>query len=164
MSPPNSFKITEASIFKNPDSGHKINPFKHTILKRFDFDSKYQSMSVIVKNNFDNSFRYFIKGAPERIFHICEKNSIPTEFNEMLEEHTKNGFRVLACATQLLPEKQDYPLDNDRGKYETKLRFLGFVLFKNRLKVDSKSVINKINPFKHTILSTNHVALPCNAN
>jgi len=143
MFPKNSYKITEDAIFSN--IGKKCNPFTHTILKRFDFESKYQSMSVIVRNNFDNCYRYFIKGAPERISYICEKSSIPIEFNEILEEHTKNGFRVLACATKVIQEKDNYNMETDRTKFETKLKFLGLILFKNRLKVDSKNVINKIN-------------------
>ncbi len=143
MFPKNAFKITEDAIFRNP--GRKCNPFRHILIKRFDFESKFQSMSVIVKNNFDNSFRYFIKGAPERICHICDKNSIPMEFNEKLEEHTKMGFRVLACATKVISERQDYDEETDRTKFETKLKFLGFILFKNRLKVDTRSVITKLN-------------------
>lgn len=144
--PKNSFKITEDTIFRNlkEEGSVKSNPFRHTILKRFPFDSKYQSMSVIVKNNFDNSFRYFIKGAPEKIFHICDTSSIPLEFHEVLEDHTKQGFRVLACATKTLPEKKDYDIGFDRRIYETKLRFLGFILFKNKLKSDSKILIDKL--------------------
>ena len=102
-------------------------------------------MSVIVKNNFDNTYRYFIKGAPERICYICDKESIPADVNEILEEHTKLGYRVLACATKVLPDKEDYEIEVDRFKFEHKLHFLGFVLFKNRLKVDTKSVISKMN-------------------
>ena len=145
MFPKNCSRITGDSIFKNTSSEKKCKPFRHTIIKRFDFESKYQSMSVIVKNNFDSTYRYFIKGAPERICHICDKNSIPCDFNEILEEHTRNGYRVLACATKVIPGKQFYDLEIDRKKFESKLRFLGFVLFKNRLKSDTKTIINKIN-------------------
>jgi len=145
MYPKNSSRITEDSVFKKSKIKKKCNPFKHTIIKRFEFESKYQSMSVIVKNNFDETYRYFIKGAPERICHICDKNSIPVEFNDVLEEHTRMGYRVLACATKVIPEKHDYDIEVDRKKFETKLQFLGFILFKNRLKVDSKNVISKIN-------------------
>lgn len=106
-------------------------------------------MSVIVLNNLDQKYRFFIKGAPERIMQHCNPESLPEGFNEKLLEHTKTGYRVLAAATKAL----DFPLeeygrltkDEDRFKFENKLTFLGLIIFKNKLKKDTKHVIQKLN-------------------
>lgn len=46
-------------------------------------------MSVIVKNNSENFFKVFSKGAPEKIKEMCREETIPTNFNEMLTKYTK---------------------------------------------------------------------------
>jgi len=103
-------------------------------------------MSVITQNNIDDSYRYYIKGAPEKIVQICKKESIPETFEEILLQHTNSGLRVLACATKPLENisKSDIE-DNDRHKYEENLTFLGFIIFRNKLKRDTKTVMENLN-------------------
>jgi len=50
------------------------------IVKRFDFESKLQRMSVIVKNNIDSSFRAYVKGSPEMVADLCRSETIPANF------------------------------------------------------------------------------------
>jgi magnesium-transporting ATPase (P-type) len=123
--------------------------YKLTIVKRFEFSSKYQSMSVIVHNNLDKKYRFFIKGAPERIMQHCNPESLPEGFNEKLLEHTKSGYRVLAAATKPLDGSLEsygrLAKDEDRFKFENKLTFLGLIVFKNKLKKDTKHIIQKLN-------------------
>lgn len=59
-------------------------------------------MSVIVRNFLDQSFRTFVKGSPERIRELCTPESLPKNFDEILEIYTEQGFRVLAIATRHL--------------------------------------------------------------
>jgi len=59
-------------------------------------------MSVICKNKFDDQLRVFVKGSPEKIFELCNQDTIPTNYDEMLEEYTKEGFRVIALAEKHL--------------------------------------------------------------
>jgi cation-transporting ATPase 13A2 len=54
------------------------------IIRRFDFSSKLQRMSVIVKNLFDGSFRAYLKGSPEKIRELCMHESIPDNYEEIL--------------------------------------------------------------------------------
>lgn len=104
--PRNSYKITEQLDFnqhKQPMQGKRYNL---KLIKRFDFCSNYQSNSVIIRNELDNSIRFHIKGAPEKIKDICISSSLPANFNEVLKNHTKKGFRVLACASKPLTEEE----------------------------------------------------------
>ena len=38
-------------------------------------------MSVIFKNNFDNTIRLYMKGAPEKIANLCKDETKPDNFN-----------------------------------------------------------------------------------
>lgn len=71
-------------------------------MRRFDFSSKLQRMSVIVKNHLDGSFRSFVKGSPEKIKELCVKTSIPRNYDDTLNIYTENGYRVLALGTKKL--------------------------------------------------------------
>lgn len=41
--------------------------FKNALIRRFDFASGLQRMSVLCKNSIDGEFRAFVKGSPEKI-------------------------------------------------------------------------------------------------
>jgi cation-transporting P-type ATPase 13A2 len=65
-------------------------------------------MSVICKNDFDNKYRAFVKGSPEKIYELCKSTSIPTNYQQALELYTKEGFRVIALASKPLTEITNY--------------------------------------------------------
>ena len=64
------------------------NDFKLILCRRFDFSSKLQRMSVIIKNPLDNSFRIFVKGSPEKIKELSDPRYIPEEFDRMMRIYT----------------------------------------------------------------------------
>ena len=47
-------------------------PYKSALIRRFDFSSSLQRMSVICKNQFDGKFKAFVKGSPEMISSLCQ--------------------------------------------------------------------------------------------
>jgi cation-transporting ATPase 13A2 len=146
VTPKDSYKITEGNVFSkyvNNEDKNVENRYKLIIIKRFEFSSKFQSNSVIVRNNLDNTYRFFVKGAPEKIIEICNPESLPNNFSDNLFEHTQNGYRVLACATQEIPP-DDYRSFENRSQFERGLTFLGLVVFKNKLKRDTKQIITKL--------------------
>jgi cation-transporting ATPase 13A2 len=60
-------------------------------------------MSVIARSLTDNHFVIYTKGAPERIEELCERDSIPKDFSEVLRAYTLRGFRVIGLARRHLP-------------------------------------------------------------
>ena len=50
----------------------------------------------------DNTFRSYVKGSPERIRELCTAESLPQNFDEILQIYTECGYRVLAMATKPL--------------------------------------------------------------
>ena len=93
-------------------------------------------MSVLCKNDFDNRIRAFVKGSPEMISSLCLKDTLPHNFNEILEEYTKEGYRVIALSQKLLPEsfKSKQSLNAERDQVESNLEFLGLLIMENKLK------------------------------
>ena len=153
MRPKKYFQITEEQYFtKNTNYikiNDKLNSYKLKVILRCPFDSRHQSMSVIVKNNFDSSIRLYMKGAPEKISNLCIEETKPDNFNYIHKLYTLQGFRVLACATKLISndsENEDEILVNEKYKYynHKDMTFLGFVIFQNRLKKNTKTILRNL--------------------
>jgi len=143
MKPKNCFKITEN--FNKTSTLLNKKRFKLSIVKTFEFNAKFLATSVIVKNHFDNSLTFNIKGAPEKIFKICNPNTLPENIYDKLLEYTQSGLRVFACAFKHLPLDTKYDDELNDIKYECDLKFLGFIIFRNKLKKDTKAIISKFN-------------------
>jgi cation-transporting P-type ATPase 13A2 len=62
--------------------------YQLALMRRFDFSSKLQRMSVLVKSFLDKSFKAYVKGSPERIIELCKKETLPKNFDEILEIYT----------------------------------------------------------------------------
>ena len=94
-----------------PDSSSDFSftgPYVSAIIRRFEFSSALQRMSVICKNQIDGKFRAFVKGSPELIGSLCLNSSLPPNYNEVLDNYTKEGYRVIALATKELKEGFNY--------------------------------------------------------
>jgi cation-transporting ATPase 13A2 len=121
-------------------------PYMLAIVKRFDFDSKLARMSVIVKNKKDNSWRSFTKGAPEYIRRLCNQDSVPSTFHDILKKYTERGLRVIALAYRDLYDVDYYDIMSlKRENVECELKFLGFVLLNNELKPETIPTINTLH-------------------
>ena len=165
MKPKKHYQITEEQYFNKPDISHnnndnnnsnsgssnKVNSYSLKVLIRYPFDSRHQSMSVVVKNTFNDKIYYFIKGAPEKIQTMCNESSVPKSFLTLLRKYTLKGFRVLACAFKRLSTNEkdifnqtDNNIVTSPQNLESNLTFLGFIIFKNRLKKKTKEVLNKL--------------------
>lgn len=58
------------------------------IVKRFDFESKLQRMSVVVKRLSDMKYTAFVKGSPEMIKKLSRPDTVPAEFDQAMNEYT----------------------------------------------------------------------------
>lgn len=75
------------------------------ILRRFEFEAKFQRMSIIAKNYLDSQspFHFFVKGSPEKIKELSVASSLPADFDAILNEYTERGYRVIALAHRAAP-------------------------------------------------------------
>ena len=130
--------------------------YRSALIRRFDFSSALQRMSVICKNDFDNKYKVFVKGSPEKICELCTPESLPNNFNDVMSSYTKDGYRVIALATKELPDltyRQSHCIE--RGEVECNLTFLGLLVMENKLKVETIGAIENLNKCHvRTIMAT----------
>jgi cation-transporting ATPase 13A3/4/5 len=114
-------------------------------------------MSVIVKDFLSGKYKAFVKGSPEKIRELCTRDSLPSNFDEILQIYTENGFRVLAVASKILPTDMSYleTQSIQRDDMELECRFLGFLIMQNKLKPVTTSIIQQLNQANiRTIMAT----------
>lgn len=143
------------------------------IVRRFEFVPALQRMSVIAWDRRQFNLLVYCKGAPEQLRRLCLPSSIPSDFTERLRRYTETGMRVLAVASKKLPlndnwlssindrEKTQSVLDRySRASVECELTFLGFVVFANCLKTDSRdSIVTLLGSGCRCIMATGDNAL-----
>lgn len=142
------------------ESSEKLKPYQLGIVKRFDFSSKLQRMSVIVKNLRTSKFRLYAKGSPEKIAELSKPETVPANYNAVLAKYTQQGCRVIALAARDLNINYHQCQKVNRELVEKKLRFLGLLIMQNKLKEVTAGVIEKLhNASIRTIMVTGDNAL-----
>ena len=89
------------------------------VIRTFEFVSALRRMSVVVKRLKSTSMEVYVKGAPEVMAEICDKDSckpftltllfarshdaptlrtVPQDYDDLLSYYTKRGYRVIAMA------------------------------------------------------------------
>ena len=121
-------------------------PVELGILRSFEFVSHLRRASVIVRHRGDPGASIYVKGAPEALKEICTPSSIPSDFDDLLSYYTHRGFRVICCASKYLSKLSWEKLHNmDRSEAESRLQLIGFIVFENKLKEITTSVIEELN-------------------
>lgn len=114
--------------------------------KMFDFVSQLRRMTVIVdekgEGSSDTKYAY-LKGAPEIMSEVCDPATFPKNYKEQLHFYTHKGNRVIACAYKKL-EPTFNPAVATRKQVESGMTFVGFIIFENKLKEQTTSVIEEL--------------------
>ncbi|NXF89115.1 AT134 ATPase, partial [Eubucco bourcierii] len=114
-----------------------------TILHQFPFSSALQRMSVIAQE-IGGEQEVFTKGAPEMVSMLCRAETVPSNFESKLLFYTTQGFRVIGLACKPLQTgKQSAWLT--REEVESELTFLGLLILANRLKRETKPVLEELS-------------------
>jgi cation-transporting ATPase 13A3/4/5 len=113
-------------------------------------------MSVIVKSSFDDKFRAFVKGSPEKVSELCDIYSLPENFDAVLNSYAKEGYRIIALAGKTLPNMNYRKSQTiQRDEVESNLTFLGLLVMENRLKKETNDVIKTLNDCNvRTVMAT----------
>lgn len=154
---PKQFVHRSPSTSPTSDGELSHVPYSIGIIKQHHFSSEAQCMSVIVRVLGEKHMKVFAKGAPEKIQSLCQPNSIPADFYDVLHNYTSKGYRVLALAHKKLLSKIKW-MDVERMKraeIETELIFDGFLILLNCLKPETTKVIEELHEAKlRTIMIT----------
>lgn len=113
-----------------------------TILHQFPFSSALQRMSVIAQE-IGGDPQAFIKGAPEIVAMLCRAETVPSNFESKLLLYTAQGFRVIGLACKSLQAGKP-PAALTREEVESDLTFLGLLIMENRLKRQTKAVLEEL--------------------
>ena len=124
--------------------GEKFNKsYKIGIVKKFLLSNQLQRMTVIGKNINENYFKVFCKGSPENIKALSIPSTIPKNFDEILNLYTLKGYRVLGVAAKSIIVDFSQIQAIQREQVEKKMLFLGFIIFRNKLKEKTIESIDK---------------------
>lgn len=114
------------------------------VCKIFEFESEFQCMSTIVYDNEAKRWISFTKGAPEKIKKICDINTIPANYSQIMESMAIQGFRIIALGYKFLETDIKNVKLLQRDLIENKLVFLGFLLLQNKMKKDTPTVMKNL--------------------
>lgn len=114
-------------------------------VRTFEFTASLRRMSVVVKRENELSAQVYCKGAPESLASLCIAESLPSDYDAVLDRCTRSGFRVLAVAGKTIKSlgwegSQALP----RAQAESQLQFLGLIIFENKLKTATTESISVI--------------------
>ena len=137
-------KISELDEDEDEDKVFREH-YELGIVRRFDFSSKLQRMSVIVKDVNDNYYKMFCKGSPEKIRELCQSETVPADFNEQLMKYTSKGFRVLALSMKMMKMNYVQSQEISRESTESNMIFLGLLIVQNKLKEATQSSIETLD-------------------
>lgn len=103
-------------------------------------------MSVVCKNDFDETYKAFVKGSPEKISELCNRQTMPKDFQKVLSQYTQEGYRVIALAYKELPISTTYRSLQTvhRDEVESNLTFLGLLIMENKMKEQTTGVIETL--------------------
>ncbi|XP_074447046.1 putative cation-transporting ATPase 13A5 isoform X2 [Larus michahellis] len=115
------------------------------ILHQFPFSSGLQRMSVVSQKIGEEQYDLYMKGAPEIVSSFCRQETVPDNFLKELKTYTSQGFRVIALAHKVLNLGKDVDVSSlEREEAESGLMFLGLLVMENRLKQETKPVLQEL--------------------
>eukprot|EP01080_Neovahlkampfia_damariscottae_P001121 gene1121-10635_t len=130
--------IENDNCITNNDLGISIS-----ILKRFEFLSELQRMSVLIE--FQKKKYLILKGSPEMFKKVSNLKSLPNDYDKQLESLTKHGHRVLSIGYKEIKNEEEIDSEITRENIEMNLNFLGFIILQNKIKPSTKETIKTLN-------------------
>uniref|UniRef100_A0A669Q6A2 ATPase 13A4 n=1 Tax=Phasianus colchicus TaxID=9054 RepID=A0A669Q6A2_PHACC len=138
-----SQRSTHATVVRPGPKANCASVEGITILHQFPFSSALQRMSVIAQE-IGGEKHVFTKGAPEMVAVLCRADTVPPNFESKLLFYTAQGFRVIGLAYKSLQSGKQ-STDLTREEVESDLTFLGLLIMENRLKRDTKPVLEELS-------------------
>ncbi|XP_022780127.1 probable cation-transporting ATPase 13A3 isoform X4 [Stylophora pistillata] len=137
-------KTAEEFIVEYALKGH--TPYEIAVVRQFPFSSDLQRMSVVCRTLGAPNMDVYVKGAPETITTLCQPQTVPGDFTNILQHYTMKGYRVLGLAWKPLDSKLSWHQVQrvTRDRIESDLLLLGLLIFQNALKPQSYPVIRAL--------------------
>ncbi|XP_053168236.1 polyamine-transporting ATPase 13A3 isoform X4 [Hemicordylus capensis] len=127
------------------------------IVRQFPFSSDLQRMCVVVRALGQKRMDAYVKGAPEAVAGLCKPDTVPLDSERVLEEYTRQGFRVIALAHRRLASRLTWHKVQNIGReaIEGNMDFLGLIVMQNKLKQETPAVLEDLRRAKiRTVMVT----------
>ncbi|XP_060098854.1 polyamine-transporting ATPase 13A3 [Heteronotia binoei] len=117
------------------------------IVRQFPFSSALQRMCVVARALGQKKMDAYVKGAPEVVAGLCKPETVPVDFERVLEEYTKQGLRVIAVAHRRLESRLTWHRVQNVGReaIEANMGFLGLIIMQNKLKGETPAVLEELH-------------------
>uniref|UniRef100_A0A8C3PQR8 Polyamine-transporting ATPase 13A3 n=1 Tax=Calidris pygmaea TaxID=425635 RepID=A0A8C3PQR8_9CHAR len=128
-------------------TNQEMTSYEIGIVRQFPFSSVLQRMCVIARVLGEKRMDAYMKGAPEVIASLCKQETVPVDFERVLEEYTKQGFRVIALAHRKLESKLTWHKVQtiNRDAIESNMEFMGLIIMQNKLKQETPAVLEDLH-------------------
>lgn len=89
----------------------------------------------------------YCKGAPEKVTSLCDPDTVPDDFHDILHQYSVQGYRIIALAYRQLDPKLSWHQAQriTRDKMEHSMTFAGLLFMQNKLKQETRPVIGLLN-------------------
>jgi magnesium-transporting ATPase (P-type) len=115
----------------------------YQVLRRFDFDHNTMTQSVVVRLP-SGELKAIVKGSGENVSKLCQKDSLPENFDTKLGGQARIGVYQIAVAWKDIDQSTKVSMLN-RKEVESDLLFQGVLNFSNDLREDSPGMIKELN-------------------
>ncbi|KAE9552932.1 hypothetical protein FO519_003846, partial [Halicephalobus sp. NKZ332] len=142
------FDMLQRTVVRSPIAQFKDkSDIELAILRQFTFSSSLQRMAVVVHDIAEHShaMHLYVKGAPEIIASLCNPETIPLDYFNIVNKYAQHGYRLIAVAVKDFEMSYAKAMKVKREIVETNLTMLGLVVMENRVKKQTLGVINQLN-------------------
>lgn len=142
------YDLIQPIVIKSPLIGNQIQ-MELAVVRQFTFNPTLQRMAVIVHNPQEpgDSMFLYCKGSPEMIASLCSPETIPADYQKVVNDYAQHGYRLIALAYRHLEVNYVHAQKIKREEIECNMTMLGLVVMENRVKKQTGSVINQLNRY-----------------
>ena len=98
-------------------------------------------MSAVVENVMLWTFTSYFKGSSKKIKILCQPKTIPSDFNEVLNNYTSRVSKVLSMGVKVIHMDFWKAFEVNNDFCEKDLMFLGLLIVQNKLKGETSSTL-----------------------
>ena len=107
-----------------------LSAYKLGICRTFECTEQNKLKSNIVKEVNGCFYKVYSQGAPELIKEKCRKETIPQNYNEMVDMYKKGGYDIIGICGKKMKMNYIQCQRVERSKCESNMIFLGFAVYK----------------------------------
>ena len=107
-----------------------LSSYKLGICRIFDYSEENKLKSNIVKAINEKYYKVYSQGEPDLIKEKCRKETIPENYNEMVDKYKKEGYNIIGISGKKMKMNYIQSQRVARSKCESNMIFLGFAVYK----------------------------------